>query len=335
MLDETTSSSMMNDERPRYMVVAIQSLAIFVALSILLGRIYYLTYYETLRIPDIEAPVNPLGYSIISPEVTIMCFGITILIAVYILFQNWLKSLAAVFKWKRRFALLFWIVYAITLSGVDLLYESADPFIPGFYGFGLTFAFASAMFGHVLMLKAREDYQKQSSSIEDPGDAGDAGDAADDESSRCENKSEPSSTDLAFERVRSWLSSWQSTLFIIPVILGVSGILLMVSLAFSVGRLDAKKTYTTAPHVIVTTASWHESHRDLMSNLNCNQNRLTCFAGLVHFGDEFLFLRPRETVFSNTDPRLYALRIEDVNNIAYLDAPGLRNSKPLFLRLFQ
>lgn len=65
-----------------------QGLAILVGVSILLGRIYSLTFYEVLGIPISEAHLDAIDYSIVSPDVTILGIGIAILLVA----SYWLKD---------------------------------------------------------------------------------------------------------------------------------------------------------------------------------------------------------------------------------------------------
>lgn len=62
-----------------YAIAVVQSFALFVAISIFLGRVYYITYYETLGIPVSEMHPTPIDYTIVSPDVTILGIGITLL----------------------------------------------------------------------------------------------------------------------------------------------------------------------------------------------------------------------------------------------------------------
>ena len=73
----------MRDDNAGYFGIMAQSFAVFVAISILLGRVYHLTYLETLGIPSSEVRLNVVDYSVLSPDVTILGVGIAIVSAVF------------------------------------------------------------------------------------------------------------------------------------------------------------------------------------------------------------------------------------------------------------
>ena len=62
----------------------VQSFAIFVAISILLGRIYSLTYYEVLGIPTSEVRLNLTDYAVISSGTAIFGVAFTLISALFL-----------------------------------------------------------------------------------------------------------------------------------------------------------------------------------------------------------------------------------------------------------
>ena len=105
----------------RVLSVIVQSFVAFVGLSILLGRIYFLTYFETLGIPTSEVSLNVTDYSIISEYVPLICITVALIPPIIFLgfppFQNqtqkrtnavWalaliLMCLAALIVWLAQF----------------------------------------------------------------------------------------------------------------------------------------------------------------------------------------------------------------------------------------
>ncbi len=67
-----------------YIAIIIQSFAVFVAISILLGRIYYITYFRTLGVPLTELRPNAVDYAIVSPDVTLAGIGLAIMWALFL-----------------------------------------------------------------------------------------------------------------------------------------------------------------------------------------------------------------------------------------------------------
>ena len=75
----------MNGLNMGYVGILIQGFAFFVAVSIFLGRIYFLKYFETLGIPASAARQNIIDYSVVSPDVAVLGIGIAIVGAALVL----------------------------------------------------------------------------------------------------------------------------------------------------------------------------------------------------------------------------------------------------------
>ena len=69
----------MNNPAIQHVGVVIQSLAIAVAFTVFLGRIYLLNYYEALRIPVSEVQLSIIDYAIASPAIAIFGVGLFII----------------------------------------------------------------------------------------------------------------------------------------------------------------------------------------------------------------------------------------------------------------
>lgn len=76
----------MNDLTIRHIGVFAQSFVIFVAISILFGRVYHSSYFDALGIPAAEFPLGLTEYSVASPEITVLCIGLSVIIGIYFLF---------------------------------------------------------------------------------------------------------------------------------------------------------------------------------------------------------------------------------------------------------
>ena len=59
-----------------YVSIIVQSFAAFLGLSVLLGRMYYLAYSETIGVPASSIRLSVIDYSIIAPDVTVLGIGI-------------------------------------------------------------------------------------------------------------------------------------------------------------------------------------------------------------------------------------------------------------------
>ena len=61
---------------------------IIVAFTIFLGRVYVLTYHETLGIPVSERQLSAIDYAVVSPGVTVIGIGISIMVGSYFLLRG-------------------------------------------------------------------------------------------------------------------------------------------------------------------------------------------------------------------------------------------------------
>ena len=80
--------------------IIVQSFAVFVAISTLLGRIYSLTHFEALGIPVSEIPLNVTDYAVVSPEVTIFGVGFSIMMVILFWYDG-VQELSKVPRWAR------------------------------------------------------------------------------------------------------------------------------------------------------------------------------------------------------------------------------------------
>ncbi len=81
--------------------IVVQSFAAFVGLSVLLGRIYFLAYYEAIGIPPSLTEINLLDYSIISPDVTILGISVVIVVgAIYTVLTRYVAPTGTL-DWER------------------------------------------------------------------------------------------------------------------------------------------------------------------------------------------------------------------------------------------
>lgn len=67
--------------------MAVQGAIIFVGVSVLFGRVYFLRFYSLLGVPDAEIEVSPLDYATMSPDVAIVSVALAITLPVAIAVQ--------------------------------------------------------------------------------------------------------------------------------------------------------------------------------------------------------------------------------------------------------
>ena len=75
-----------------YMGLVGQSLALFVGMSILLGRVYSVSHFNFLGIPLSELNLNVIDYSVVATRVTIMGIAVPVVIAIIYLFARIRRS---------------------------------------------------------------------------------------------------------------------------------------------------------------------------------------------------------------------------------------------------
>ena len=98
--------------------VIIQSLAIAVAFTVLLGRVYVLSYYENLGIPVSEAKLSAIDYSIFSPAIAILGVGLAVLLGTFPLVARQLTKEVVARKVKLR------VGFGLAALGVIVLLAS-------------------------------------------------------------------------------------------------------------------------------------------------------------------------------------------------------------------
>ena len=93
-----------------------------IALTVFFGRIYVLTYYEVLGIPVYESQMSAINYAIVSPGVTVLGIGLSIVLGSYFLLSGPLARLQLP-KWNKfglgLFLTVTWPVILIVSQNID------------------------------------------------------------------------------------------------------------------------------------------------------------------------------------------------------------------------
>ena len=113
-----------------------QSLAIAVAFTVLLGRVYLLSFYEGLGIPASEAKLSAIDYSIISPAVAILGVGFAIVVGTYPLVAKQLTKEVVARKIKLRAGTVLAALGAIVIV-VSIVFSHSPLPIQSCEAFGL------------------------------------------------------------------------------------------------------------------------------------------------------------------------------------------------------
>ena len=123
----------------RWLGVIIQGFAIFAALATFEGRLYFISYYQTLRIPLSDVTINLIDYATISPNVTILAIGYaTFSIAVF--FTGGIRSKA------HKGSVWDIVLYAFMFVG-GIAIVVLSPFVYDYFS-----PVSSIMFGFLMVL---------------------------------------------------------------------------------------------------------------------------------------------------------------------------------------
>ena len=110
----------MTSSAVRLATIITQSLAIAVAFTVLLGRIFVLSFYEDLGIPVSEAKLSAIDYSIFSPSVAVLGVGFAIIIGTLpISVEKEIKRLTekrTILRWVLGFASIIVVLCIVSTS---------------------------------------------------------------------------------------------------------------------------------------------------------------------------------------------------------------------------
>ena len=275
------SNTTMKNSNVELATIIFQSFAIFLAISVLLGRVYFLTYYEKLGVPTSEVRLNVIEYAVISPDVTILGVGIAIITA---LIFWWSKANSTPAWRKDRIIIgcgLLLIGFVPELLEISVLStRESQSYFPGFYALRKLLTLSILMTAGAILASGS------------PSLRGD-------------------STDTV--RTRSSLRLFVPLLI---TLVAVWVLMLASSNAISIGESDAERTLQQSPEAIVEFES-SEIVFSLCQNSNGHkEDYTTCAFRVVFIGNHYVYLKPSESM--KTDVKLYAFPINDIKGITYV-----------------
>lgn len=261
----------------------IQSLAIFVALSIVLGRIYFLTYFNTLGIPASEVHLNVLDYSIISPDTAILGVGVAVVFAL----NYWLIEASSQTTFRKDRILLGFglVVIGIILELLDAFVFSANEFQnyrPGSFGLQKLLTISVLMTGASIVGTGLPSMTKNS-------------------------------TDRTRNRTHIRL--------LLPILLTVVAVTILSlgsSYAVMIGKSDAQNVAWRSPEAVVEVISNNTIHAACYDSAQCSKDCTSCVFHVVLLGRHFTYVKPVESGTSQNI--LYAIPIEDITGITYVSS---------------
>ena len=291
---------MLNGRYFRLTAIIFQSFAAFVGLSILLGRMYSLTYFETLGIIPSTIDINVIGYSIVSPDVTIA--GIGTVIAVSSLVMYWLRGLGSPLDLDQqtwdvgRLALGLVLVAFAILIHIVASFSSITMLAPrGSIGILLTLRIFLSLYGGVVLATSMPTTKMDSKT------------AFSDENARNDVSETLGLLHKKKELLELALGAWIALLIIINAI----G---LFTYAGWLGRVDAKQAIIHAPQASIEFITSREPATS--DAMNCSPESSNCNAGIVYISDSFVYVRIEQHP-SLGDYRLYALPVGSIASINY------------------
>ena len=281
----------MNNSGVGYTGIIVQGFAIFVAISILLGRIYFQSYLGTLGIPLTEVRLNAIDYSVISPDVTILGVGVAILSVFFWWYVTTWSLPSAERSWV-KIAIGIGLIIVGYLTGIGLNFvmeraESLEAFRLGVFGLASLFpitvsATGGATFAFGFLVSGGKDTEVSG------------------------GKNDGAIFDLTDILVP-----------IVPIGIGIALVFMSIVDSVMIGRLDARNTLLNAPQAKIEFVSDRTDY--FRSNYgNCHGDSISCEYQVIFIGDNFVYLSPVDSKQHQEERLLYAVPVRDIAGITYV-----------------
>lgn len=269
----------MNGLNVTYIGIFVQSFAVFVALTTLLGRIYSLTYFEFLGIPASEISLKITDYSVISPDVTIFGVGFSTIIAIQFLFHKQSASTSVPLRTK-----FVWVLVLAGLGTVLLLV--AFRLLVQQPQLNSVLSVLSVLIALTLFLIAGSILGSRPAS--------------------------DSSTDKQTIAIQNILMPLFATLIL------VFSAWIITEFCSTIARVDAWHTLAEAPQakIELASSSAHDELRIDSNDSNTDFLSLDRLFRVIHVGERFIYVRPLD--LESPQENLYALPVGDIVSIAYV-----------------
>ena len=275
----------------RYIGIALQSFAIFAAFLTLLGRIYFLSYYEALGIPISDVRINAIEYSIISPDVSVFAVGISVSISIHFWLRSWLNIFIASIQYRFIWGIICILAGWLVLS-VAILYRQFFEFsfmAEGLNGLVVTFGFVLSFFGGYMMgREPRTPIEREQADISNG-------------KSRYKHE---------VQRVLVFV--------LISAMLIIYIVLYSMFYSSSSGAWDASNKIIASPKVEVefNSSKAERIYQDALNN--CNDNNGNCHIRLIHISDKFVYLSVARESRESEHYQLYSFLIDEISHIHYI-----------------
>ncbi len=240
----------------RHIGIVVQSFAVFVAISTLLGRIHSLTFYKVLGIPTSEIRLNVTDYAVVSPEVTIFGVGFSLTMAVLFWYDG-TEGLSVVPRWFRFLLGSICCLGGIFLPLYAVVYSSRQPDLDSVWlTIQMLASVALVSFGVAFLM------------------------------SGFARNTPRSDKEIAFVKAVMPL--------MVMLIMGFA-VWAASQFSSVMGEVDALRTWVRAPEARIELASSSDQNALGYSSEECNSDSLRCHFAVVLIGDKFIYLRPLDT----------------------------------------
>lgn len=305
----------MNEEILWKTRIVLQSVAVFVATSVFLGRIYFLTFHEELGLPVRDVPINILDYSIISPNVTLICLTFSILLGIFFVFRTQVRDMVISVKLKYQAGVILYFSTIVVLINVDRLYNSFGAEFPFLYGMLMSLVIIlsalSGLFMGAHQSQRNSDQESGSSSIKTDTDT----------------NGEPAGWPTRFfERLRRKCAGHgqdvsQTIQPLLPMIVVVSIIAILPWSASQVAKRDAFIIYENAPSALAKLVSEEPLLLDRLGGKNCAVCENTFHVGVIAMGERFIYLRQIDDETMHDVSQIFAIPIGDLEYLMFDSTP--------------
>ncbi len=272
--------------------IIIQSSTLFVALSALLGRIYFLAYYQTLGIPTSEIRLNVMDYSLISPDTTILGIGISGMVA-YMVWWREPLSLYGIWGKKKAFIVIGLFVGSLVIVVLGALAVSIFPYLVNIGVIGVVMLLCMVLLsaGSALIHSAVRPWVR-------------------------ENLSRFGTSAGSLDDSQNTLHNLSVLLFVMASFAILAMVLMATTTSAQIGRINAMLALQSSPEATIILDSLEE-RGELPSESTLCQDLEQCQVQIVHVTDRFFYLQPTEPESSIEERLLHAVPKEDIQRLVY------------------
>ena len=275
----------------QYVGLIIQSSAIFVALSTLLGRIYFLEYFTELGIPHSESRMNLLDYAVIAPDVTIIGIGVSLIYPVVVMWSRTVSIPAELQSLTLNLAIVLLLLTILLPAANTDLMPSVQSYLSrlGIYGLWKSLLVTISVTAGIVM---------GAGLTAGVGDASNTGEGK------------------LLSSVRRNSRVFRLVLPMVYIAIAIYVALTLINSAVTLAERDARYAVHNAPSVTLELSEVNvsESLRTAI-HANCVEH-VPCKFRVLLIGEKFMYLKPQKA--EDQEKLMYAVPLGDVSAMTYM-----------------